>query len=60
MPKDKGYAMPKGMSGSGVMGHEKSPKSCNAFAAQKKDMGRVQRIPMKHRGNPDKAFDYKY
>jgi len=60
MPKDKGYAMPKGMGNSGVMGHEKKPKPCNAFAAQKKDMGRIQRRPMDYRGTPDKAFEYKY
>lgn len=54
--KDKSYKM-KGM---GVMGHEKSPSKCNAFAAQKRDMGRVDRIPMDYRGTPDKAFGYKY
>lgn len=54
--------MPKsyGMKGMGVMGHEKKPSKCNAFAAQKKDLSRVQMKPMDYRGSPDKAFDYKY
>ena len=57
MPKDKGY----GMKSSGkVMGHDKSPGKINAFAAQKRDMRKIQRIPMEYRGTPDKAFDYKY
>ena len=47
-------------SGKGSMGHEKSPSKCNAFAAQKKDLSKVQRLPMDYRGTPDQAFGYKY
>jgi len=56
--RDESYGM-KGM-GMGVMGHEKMPKGINAFAAQKKDMKKVDMKPMDYRGSPDKAFDYKY
>ena len=45
---------------SGVMGHEKQPRSCDAFAAQKKDYGRVDKTSMTNRGNPQQAWDYKY
>ena len=44
----------------GVMGHEKTPRSCNAFEAQKRDYGRVEKKPMNYRGNPDEAWEYKY
>lgn len=54
--QDESYAM----KGSGIMGHEKAPKSCNAMAAQKKDMGRISMKPMDYRGTPDQAFGYKY
>lgn len=54
--RDESY----GMKGKGIMGHEKKPSECNAFAAQRKDLSRVQRKPMDYRGSPDKAFDYKY
>lgn len=54
--QDERYAM----KGKGVMGHEKAPKACNAFAAQKSDMGRLQREPSNNRGYPEKAFGYKY
>jgi hypothetical protein len=46
--------------GMGVMGHEKKPMKCNAFEAQKYDMGRVQREPMDSRGYPKMAWDYKF
>ena len=48
------------MKGKGVMGHEKKPSKCNAFAAQKKDMSRIQAEPMDYRGTPEQAFGYKY
>lgn len=54
--RDESY----GMKNMGVMGHDKQPKSCNAFKAQKKDMGRVNVKRMDYRGSPDQAFDYKY
>ena len=54
--RDESY----GMRDMGVMKHEKKPMKCNAFAAQKADMGRVQREPMNNRGYPQQAFDYKY
>ena len=60
MPKDTGYAMPKGLSGAGIMGHEKKPYKCDAFSAQKRDMKRLDKRPMDYRGSPDKAFQYKY
>lgn len=44
----------------GVMGHDKMPKKTNVFAAQKRDIGRVQMKPMDYRGSPDDAFDYNY
>jgi len=56
MPKDK-YSQ-KGMGK--VMGHEKKPKKCNPFAAQKTDYGRIQHRPMDYRGTSREAFDYKY
>jgi len=34
-----------------VMGHDKAPKKCDPFAAQKKEM---------NRGYPAQAYDYKY
>jgi hypothetical protein len=54
--RDESY----GMKNMGVMGHDKKPMKCDPFAAQKKDMGRVQREPMNNRGYPKQAFDYKY
>lgn len=67
MPKDKGYGrgtkmpgMDSGMSGKGVMGHEKKPKYVDAYSAQKRDLGRMDWKPMGYRGTPDQAFDYKY
>ncbi len=60
MPKGKGYKMKGYSNGKGVMGHEKSPSGINAFAAEKKDLGRLQLIPMDYRGTPDQAFGYKY
>lgn len=54
--RDESY----GMRDMGVMGHEKKPMKCDAFAAQKKDMGRLQREPMNNRGYPEQAFEYKY
>lgn len=55
--RDESYGMKREM---GVMGHEKKPMKCNAFAAQKSDLGRLNREPMKNRGYPEQAFDYKY
>lgn len=44
----------------GVMGHEKKPYKCDAYAAQKKDLGRLKKEPMTNRGYPQMAWDYKY
>lgn len=67
MPKDKGYSrgtkmsgMDSGMSGKGVMGHASKSYQVNAFSAQKRDMGRMDVLPMSYRGTPDQAFGYKY
>ena len=49
-----------GMKGMGVMGHDSKVYQCNAFAAQKKDLSKVDRISMDYRGTPEKAFGYKY
>ncbi len=46
--------------GSGIMGHDKSPKEINAFRSQKRDLGRMQVRPMEYRGYPDAAFAYEY
>lgn len=54
--RDESY----GMKDMGVMGHEKKPMKCNAFAAQKRDMRKVDDRPMDYRGTPNKAFGYKY
>lgn len=54
--RDESY----GMRDMGVMGHEKKPMKCNAFEAQKSDMGRLKREPQDNRGYPKKAWDYKY
>jgi len=54
--RDESY----GMKDMGVMGHDKKPMKCDAFAGQKRDMGRVQREPMTNRGYPDRAMAYKY
>lgn len=54
--RDESY----GMKNMGVMGHDKKPMQCNAFAAQKKDLSRLQREPMEYRGTPEQAFKYKY
>jgi len=54
--RDESY----GMKDMGVMGHEKKPMKCNAFAAQKSDMGRLKREPADNRGYPEQAFKYKY
>lgn len=54
--RDESYGMKK----MGVMGHDKKPMKCDAFAAQKKDMNRLQREPQENRGYPEKAWDYKY
>lgn len=58
--KKKGYSAPKGAVKGGVMGHEKMPKKCNAFEAQKSDMGRINRDPRTNRGYPSEAWNYKY
>jgi len=55
--RDESYGMKKEM---GVMGHDKKPMKCNPFAAQKSDMGRIQREPQDNRGYPSEAWDYKY
>lgn len=54
--RDESY----GMKDMGVMGHEKKPKKCDAFAAQKRDLSRVQKMPMNHRGYPEQAYGYEY
>ena len=64
MPKKPGYKdgrdKSNAPSGSGVMGHDKQPKSCNGMAAQRRDMGRVDERKMDYRGTSEKAFGYKY
>lgn len=55
--RNESYGMSRAM---GKMGHEKKPMKCDPFAAQKSDMGRVQRIPQDNRGYPSQAWDYKY
>jgi len=52
------YGMPK--MGKGVMGHEKKPKKCDPFKAQKSDMGKLNEKPMTNRGYPSEAMNYKY
>lgn len=54
--RDESY----GMKDMGVMGHASKPKKCNAFEAQRSDLGRLNRNPMDHKGYPKEAFDYKY
>ena len=50
-----------GMEGSmGVMGHEKEPRKIDAYAAQTRDMGRMDYKKSIDRGYPDKAMDYQY
>jgi hypothetical protein len=61
MPKYKQGSEDKyAMKGAKVMGHEKSHRPCNAFAAQRKDMGRISPRKMDYRGTPEQAFGYKY
>ena len=68
MPKDKGYSRGTKMSGmdnnsvggKGVMGHASKSYTVDAFAAQKRDMGRMDVLPMCYRGTPEQAFGYKY
>lgn len=43
-----------------VMSHDKSPKKCDVYAAQKSDMGRLQKEKSTNRGYPEKAWEYKY
>ena len=52
--KDESYGMGK------IMGHEKQPKKCDAFAAQKSDMSKLDMMPSNYRGHPRQAYDYKY
>lgn len=52
--RDESYGM------SGVMGHASKSKKCDAFSAQKQDMGRMQVMKKESRGNPSEAWDYKY
>jgi len=54
--RDESY----GMKGKKMLGHEKKPMKCNAFAAQKYDMGKINKKPMEMRGYPRQAWDYKY
>lgn len=49
-----------GMKEMGAMGHDKKPMKCDPFAAQKKDMGRVQYRMQTDRGYPRQAMQYKY
>lgn len=51
------YANP---SGKKKMGHEKMPKKCNPYKAQKADMGRLREIPHNNRGYPMQAWEYRY
>lgn len=72
MPTGKGYSYgsssSKSMGKKGydhgkmkdVMGHDSTPYHINALGAQKRDMGRINQLPMQYRGTPDQAFDYKY
>lgn len=68
MPKDKGYSYGSSkmdrknnyMSNDGVMGHDSKPYHINVLAAQKRDNGRINQLPMEYRGTPEQAFDYKY
>lgn len=55
--QDESYGMKKSM---GVMKHDSKPMKCDAFAAQKQDMGRVQKRPEMSRGYPKQAMDYSY
>lgn len=48
----------KGMKG--VMHHDSKPMKCNAFEAQKDDLGRIKMKPMNDRGYPSEAYSYKY
>lgn len=52
--RDESYGMGK------IMGHEKQPKKCDAFAAQKSDMSKLDMMPSSNRGHPSQAYDYKY
>lgn len=54
--KGKSYEM----KGKKIMGHEKAPKKCDPFAAQRADLGRIQKLPNMSRGYPSQAMDYKY
>lgn len=54
--QDERYGMEK----KAKMGHEKAPKKCDPFQAQKSDMGRLKKEPSNHRGYPAQAFGYKY
>jgi len=49
-----------GMKDMGVMGHEKMPKKCDAFAAQRSDLSKLRPEPSNNRGYPKEAFGYKY
>jgi len=52
--RDESYGMGK------VMGHDKQPMKCDAFAAQKGDLGRLNMLPKEHKGSPKEAYAYKY
>lgn len=54
--RDESY----GMKDMGIMGHEKKPMKCDAFAAQKKDLNRLNMKPMDSRGYPEQAWKYDY
>lgn len=54
--KEKSY----GMKDMGVMGHATKTYKCDAFAAQKSDLGRLDKRPMDYRGTPKQAFGYEY
>lgn len=62
MPRGMGYGNDRygNPAGGKIMGHDKQPKKCNPFAAQKSDMNKIQRKPMDNRGYPKQAWDYKY
>lgn len=44
----------------GVMGHDGGVSSIATISPQRRDMGRMQMLPMEYRGYSDKAFAYKY
>lgn len=52
--RDESYGM------GGGLGHEKKPRKCDPYKAQKHDMGRIRMEPRKSKGYPAEAWNYKY